>query len=110
MESDSAKFLSSGLSMVRCKVTIYALATLFFISSSLTLAGQAAEIIAAADSSSAWLTLTGTAGFSPGDAGVTRIYAQEFNKGLIINHEGLMQEFSGFDYPAGDGSHSEPIP
>jgi len=107
MESDSAKFLSSGLSMVRCKVTIYALATLFFISSSLTLAGQAAEIIAAADSSSAWLTLTGTAGFSPGDAGVTRIYAQEFNKGLIINPEGLIAgRFQGLITRLADGSPS----
>ncbi|MDM8001367.1 MAG: hypothetical protein QUS66_00435 [Bacteroidota bacterium] len=107
MVSYSAKFLFSWLTRVRSKVTFYALTALLIISSSLPLAGQASETGPGTDSLAAILKMISHGGFSPGDKGETRINSQEFNKGLIINPEGLIAgRYQGLITRLADGSPS----
>lgn len=107
MGSHFAKFLSSGHGKVRSKVPFYALAALLIISSSLPLAGQEPETGAGTDSLAAILNMISTGGFTPVDAGETKIFARDFNKGLIINPEGLIAgRLQGLITRLADGSPS----
>jgi iron complex outermembrane receptor protein len=107
MNSHCTKFLSSLLNAAGGKVTVYALAALSIFSGSHKLAAQSGETGSGKDSLAAFLNMTSTGGFSPGEACVTKIQAQEFNKGLIINPEGLIAgRFQGLITRLADGSPS----
>ena len=107
MGSQSTASLSSGHSTTRGKRALTSLFSLALISCFLTASGQNPETTGDTLRSSPGITQIIPNGYSPGDAGLSGITAQEFNKGLIINPEGLIAgRFRGLITRLVDGSPS----
>lgn len=107
MGSQSTASLSSGHSTARSKRALTSLLSLALISCFLTASGQNPETTGDTLRSSPGITQIIPDGYSPGDAGLSRITAQEFNKGFIINPEGLIAgRFQGLITRLVDGSPS----
>lgn len=107
MESFSVKFLSSRLTSARVRRAIIALFSLLVISSLMPAIGQDHGTAEDTLFTSPGMTQTGSSGYTPGEAGVTRIGSGAFNRGLIINPEGLISgRFQGLLTRLTDGSPS----